>query len=234
MAQDNRRKFLSRSFVSYAILVLFVAVALSGLLLFFLPIRTLSGPTAFLGIPLSRWSDIHIVSSLLFIVFGIWHIVLNFKALVCYIRKGASCELTIKRDVVFAILLICLILTLTGLRVPPFSYIADFSRKVRSSSVSKPNEPTPSPSQDVNALNLTPASENEGPVICQGKEGCGRGEQTGRLTLAQFCELFGLDLNDSIEKLKAQGIEATPESFMRHLADKAGVFPYDMAIYLSK
>ncbi|NDV18856.1 DUF4405 domain-containing protein [Pseudodesulfovibrio sp. JC047] len=54
---------------------------------------------------------------------------------------------------------------------------------------------------------------------------------TGKFTIATVCATYGLDVHDVLAKLKAAGMDATPESSFKALAAKHGGSPKD--IYLS-
>lgn len=53
----------------------------------------------------------------------------------------------------------------------------------------------------------------------------GPGQGIGRMTLAQYCDQMNLDKEIAIQKLKAAGIEASPQMMIREIADALGVHP---------
>jgi hypothetical protein len=55
--------------------------------------------------------------------------------------------------------------------------------------------------------------------------GGGGGSGFGRMTLKQYCEQAGLDVDAAVRKLAENGYRATPETTMRAIADSAGVRP---------
>ena len=55
--------------------------------------------------------------------------------------------------------------------------------------------------------------------------GGGGGSGFGRMTLRQYCEQAGLDVDTAVRKLSDSGYKASPESTMRAIADSAGVRP---------
>jgi hypothetical protein len=86
------------------------------------------------------------------------------------------------------------------------------------------------------ASGITPAELYN---IALGKTGTGRGNGGGggglgaprggggfgRLTLKQYCQQSGLDVDTAVRKLKDKGYQAAPETTMRAIADSAGVHP---------
>jgi len=57
------------------------------------------------------------------------------------------------------------------------------------------------------------------------QSGEGRGGGFGRLTLKQYCEQIGLDVDTAVQKLKNKGFQAAPETTIRAIADSADVYP---------
>jgi uncharacterized membrane protein YgcG len=65
----------------------------------------------------------------------------------------------------------------------------------------------------------------------EGRGGLGAGRQggggfgIGRLTLRQYCEQEGLDVETAVAKLKENNVEANPDTTIREIADNAGLHP---------
>jgi len=87
------------------------------------------------------------------------------------------------------------------------------------------------------ANNTTPARLYEiavGEVHSGGQRGGtggpsgGAGGGFGRMTLTQYCQQAGLDVNTAVESLKKAGFDARPESTIREIADSAGVHPSEI------
>jgi hypothetical protein len=53
----------------------------------------------------------------------------------------------------------------------------------------------------------------------------GGGSGFGRMTLKQYCDQAGLDVDAAVRKLKDSGYQASPDTTMRAIADSAGVRP---------
>ena len=58
-----------------------------------------------------------------------------------------------------------------------------------------------------------------------GQRGEGGGSGFGRLTLKQYCQQAGLDVDTAVRKLNDSGYKASPDMTMRAIADSAGVQP---------
>jgi len=50
----------------------------------------------------------------------------------------------------------------------------------------------------------------------------------GQLTLQQYCDRIELDINETIEKLRNEGIQARPDMLLRDIADGAGIHASDI------
>jgi hypothetical protein len=77
-----------RRLVSLTALVSFIVLALTGLMLFFSPqgrVAYWSGWTV-LGLSKEQYGDLHTTFMVLFLVAGVWHIVLNWKPIVNYLK----------------------------------------------------------------------------------------------------------------------------------------------------
>ncbi|WP_319541920.1 DUF4405 domain-containing protein [uncultured Pseudodesulfovibrio sp.] len=55
---------------------------------------------------------------------------------------------------------------------------------------------------------------------------------TGKLKVADICKTYGLDVEDVLAKLKAAGMDATPESSFKSLADQYGGTPKDVYLII--
>ena len=134
--------FNSRSLISLLTAFSFLIMSISGLVLFFVPPGRIAHwiDWRFLGLTKSHWGDLHITTSLLFILAGLWHIVNNWRALLNHFRDRASRALVIKRELVLAAVLTVFITvgTLTGL--PPITAILDLNNWAKNAWVSGPQD----------------------------------------------------------------------------------------------
>ena len=56
----------------------------------------------------------------------------------------------------------------------------------------------------------------------------GRGRGFGRMTLKEYCDEMGLNVNTAVKKLKDAGFKADPDMTMRAIADIAGTHPSEI------
>ena len=84
---------MSRKFVSFTVLFSFLILLATSVVLYVIPGGGNPGPWSFWGLPRNQWTDLHIVSGFLFLIFGIWHMILNWRGLAGGFRKIASAGL---------------------------------------------------------------------------------------------------------------------------------------------
>jgi hypothetical protein len=122
-----------RRIISLTVFLAFIFLALSGIALFLSPqgrVAYWAGWT-FFGLTKDHYSAIHTTFMVLFLVTGIWHIVLNWRPIVGYL-KNRSKELRIvtpESTVALVLALLFLVGPLTGL--PPFQQFLDAGEEIK-------------------------------------------------------------------------------------------------------
>lgn len=124
----------TRRLVSFTALTSFVLLALTGIMLFFSPqgrIAYWSG-WKMLGLSREQYVALHTTFMVLFLVVGIWHIVLNWKPIVNYLKDRAKKVrlLTPELSVALALAALFFVGTLAGLF--PFQQFLQLSDAVKS------------------------------------------------------------------------------------------------------
>jgi hypothetical protein len=115
----TRRLISWISFCSFAIL------GFTGLVLYFTPTGRIANwaDWRFLALSKEDWGAIHIMVSMLFLVSGIWHVVLNWKPLVNYIRDSSRKVSFVKAEFVVSLVITLAFCLGAYLHVPPFGSI---------------------------------------------------------------------------------------------------------------
>lgn len=131
-----------RGFISLLTALSFLIMTISGVILFITP----QGRVAywldwtFLGISKGQWGDMHITTSLLFALAGLWHTWLNWKALLSYFRDKVNKALALKKELAIAAL-ITLFCTVGGIyKTPPLSYILTLNDYFKESWIKGPED----------------------------------------------------------------------------------------------
>jgi hypothetical protein len=123
------RKINKRGLTSFFTLFGFIIMSITGLVLYVVP----EGRVAFwiiwklLGLTKTEWGNIHILSSLLFIVAGAFHTYFNWKPLMNYFKDKVNKGLNLRRELVISSLLSVVIVVGSIWPFPPLSYLLDFN-----------------------------------------------------------------------------------------------------------
>lgn len=142
MSDEQTSHLHLRGFISLLTALSFLIMTVSGVILFITP----QGRVAywldwtFMGISKGQWGDMHITTSLLFAVAGLWHTWLNWKALLSYFRDKVNKALALKKELAIAAL-ITIFCTVGGIyKTPPLSYVLDFNEYFKESWIKTPED----------------------------------------------------------------------------------------------
>jgi len=122
----------------------FVVMSLSGILLFIVPQGRIAEWTDWhmLGLTKTQWGDIHITTSLMFLISGAFHIWLNWRTLVNYFTAKRESGLMMRREMAIAGLVTALFLAGAVYQVPPLSYVLTLNNTIKQAwIVDKDHEP---------------------------------------------------------------------------------------------
>ncbi len=142
MADQQTRRLHLRGFISLLTALSFLIMTVSGVILFITPQGRIAYwlDWTFMGISKTQWGDMHITTSLLFALAGLWHTWLNWRALVSYFQDKVSKALALKAELAVAAV-ITVFCTIGGIyKTPPLSYILDFNEYLKESWVKTPED----------------------------------------------------------------------------------------------
>ena len=124
-----------RGFTSVMSMLCFVALTISGFLLFFMPPGRVANFEDFrlAGLGKAQWQVLHISFSLLFLVFGVLHLILNWRAMVNYFRKRSERRLGLNWQWVLPVLICAAVVWGATTGAWPFSQIEQWRREVKAS-----------------------------------------------------------------------------------------------------
>lgn len=226
--KKSRRTWKWRNVVSFYLLFATIVLLISGIALYVAPPGRVAHATGwrFLGFNKEQWKAIHTLLGYIGTVFAVWHLILNWKALLNYLRDRVRRVYRLKAEFVVALLLTVIVWAGAALDLPPFDIVMDWGEEFsnmweRSATVSE----TPVEEQEVEESNTavpadTSVEEHEGEY---GKW------KWGQLTVEELCEQQGIPLADGLVRLEAYGLAADPTSRIRQLADASGYAPSDVA-----
>jgi len=119
--------FQTRAFISMLTAFTFVAMAVSGGVLFFTPSCRIARDADWIvwGLSKEQWLSIHLSMSLVFAFAALWHVYYNFSVIVCYLSRKTQQALQLRLEWLVA-LLICLALAVGAARgVRPFNVLTE-------------------------------------------------------------------------------------------------------------
>jgi len=114
-------------------------MAVTGLVLYIVP----EGRVAYwiiwklAGMTRTQWSDIHILSSLLFVVAGGFHIYFNWNTLMFYLHDKVAWSIRLQKELVISSLVALWIVLSAMFYLPPLSYLLDLNAHIKSAWVTK-------------------------------------------------------------------------------------------------
>lgn len=210
MENQAKKVFQFRAFISLLTAFSFLLSVLSGIALFLAPSGRIANRIGwtFWGIDKHQWGDLHTWLCLLFTVACLFHIVLNFRPIINYLKIFGSRMYRIRFEWLIALAVCVLIFAGTLYQWKPFSRLFDLRDRIQQ----RWDQPAEA------ALSVP---DNTGSGGGQG----GQGRGLGQLTLRQVCEQNGLDPAQAVQRLHVEGITAEPEMTMRQIADLHDLHP---------
>lgn len=142
MLDQQTRRLHLRGFISLLTALSFLIMTVSGIVLFITPQGRVAYwlDWSFLGITKTQWGDMHITTSLLFALAGLWHTWLNWRALVSYFQDKVSKALALKAELAVAAV-ITIFCTIGGIyKAPPLSYLLELNDFIKGSWVKTPED----------------------------------------------------------------------------------------------
>lgn len=129
------RALHTRGLTAFFVMFGFLVMSVTGLVLYVVPAGRVAYWTNWMLIDLTKtdWSNIHILSSILFIVAGAVHTYLNWRSLLNYMRNKASHTVKLGRELVISSTVTLLLIVSAVYTLPPLSYLIDFSEFARES-----------------------------------------------------------------------------------------------------
>lgn len=127
-------KFSWRAFISFGLTFSFLAITITGIVLYFAPAGRIAHwiNWKFWALDKDQWQAIHITFSLMFIVLSVFHLFsINWKSFLSYIKKKSQAGLNKRKEIIFSVLLTVVFFFGTLFAIPPFSSVLDFSEYLK-------------------------------------------------------------------------------------------------------
>ncbi len=138
----QKRSMHLRGFISLLTALSFLIMTVSGIILFITPQGRIAYwlDWSFWGLSKTQWGDMHITTSLLFALAGLWHTWLNWRALVSYFQDKVKKTMALKIELIAAAV-ITIFCTVGGIyKTPPLSYILELNDLIKGTWVKTPED----------------------------------------------------------------------------------------------
>jgi hypothetical protein len=267
-------RFSFKTFTSFLLVLTFLALTVSGIMLFLSPPGRIAHWTnwTLFGLGKEEWGAVHILMALVFLTGSLFHLLkFNWKVFLHYLKTKQR-GFRYLRELAVSIGLFGLVLVGTLMQVPPFSSVIALHEEAKAYWEGESESP-PIPhmelmtlrevasnlsltqeqlSDGLTKLGLKSIDENQtlseiaeaaqfsphevygllqkslGDSHGVGSGALKPGRGMGRRTLAEISMEMEIAVDQAIEKLKANGIEANPDSRLRDLASEAGRSPHEL------
>ena len=189
-------RFHWKVFVSFYVVFSFLALAVSGLVLYVAPPGRIANWSVWRLLLLSKaqWQAVHTIVALAFLVAAGFHVYFNWKVLVAYLRSKLQAGIRMKRELAAASLTGAAILAVSITGMPPFGTVMDIGEEIKNSWSTATNEP-PVPHAEL-------------------------------MTVQKLSETVKIPSEKALAKLEKQGIKvAQPTMTVQQIADKNKLTP---------
>jgi hypothetical protein len=137
------RRFDGRGLAVFLVTLSFVVMLASGAALFIAPTGRIANDVGWTFLWLSRdaWQSLHVAFSVIFVTFGLAHLVANACSLIRHLRDRVSRRLVVTREAGIALLLTIVLMATSVLALPPSSLLHDLNQFFRTAYWSESGPP---------------------------------------------------------------------------------------------
>jgi hypothetical protein len=189
-------KFHFKVFVSFYVVFSFLALAVSGIVLYVSPPGRIANWSVWRLLLLSKaqWQAVHTIVALAFLVAAGFHVYFNWQVLVAYVKSKLRAGIRMKRELAAASLAGAAILAVSITGVPPFGTVMDVGEDIKNSWSTMSSEP-PIPHAEL-------------------------------MTVARLSETVRIPAEKAVANLEKQGITvAQPTMTVQQIADEHKLTP---------
>ena len=220
-------KFHWKVFVSFYVVFSFLALAMSGLVLYVAPPGRIANWSVWRLLLLSKaqWQAVHTIVALAFLVAAGFHIYFNWKVLVAYVKSKLQAGIRMKRELAAASLTGAAILAASITGIPPFGTVMDVGEDIKNSWSTTASEP-PIPHAEfmtVAKLSETVKIPTEKAVANLEKQGITAAQPT--MTVQQIADENKLTPQQVYQKIQSDDGVAQPTMTVQQIANENKLTP---------
>ncbi len=206
--------FKLRPFISFTTTLSFMHLIITSVVLYIVPPGRFANWSNWklFGISKGGWEAQHTIVGFIFIIASIIHLIINWKVFISYIRSKLHKAINRTWEMLAAVLFIVLLSLGSQFNWVPFSSIMNLGETLSNSWEQK------TLSEDTND-NAEVTISSQDTVAVEGEEhDSGVGEGMGRKDLKSVIAENGIDVSTAISRLKAKGIDTSPDIIMKDLS----------------
>lgn len=238
------RRFRGRNFTSLLAAFFFLALFVSGVVLYVAPKGRVAHWTGWrlLGLEKDQWQSVHVNASLIFLVIMVFHLVVNWRPFWTYCRSRLQKRIRISRELTATLVLGVFAIVAAIIGLPPFGTIMEAEKEIKAAWEHEVNRAPVPHAEDLYLEDY--AEPRDGSMGRRWRRGTGRGADRGErrrteqiwgqrrglghATVDELAARAGIGVDRAIEILGRRGITATRGDNVRALAGKHRLLPNDL------
>ncbi|GAB6182919.1 DUF4405 domain-containing protein [Thermodesulfovibrio hydrogeniphilus] len=200
------KKINWRAFISQLTTWSFIAITISGVILYIVPHTRIANwiDLRLLWLTKAQWQSIHILTCFLFLIAASFHIYYNWNALKNYLLKKVSITKTFKKEFILSFLIFLFVIISSIYNIPPLKYIIDLNEYIKNSWGKSAEYEPPFPYAD-------------------------------QMSLRDFTKKMKMDLNIAMDELKSKGVVVEKETeTLREIARRNNTTPMQIYALIKK
>lgn len=187
-------KFIFKKAVSLTLALSFLIMSYTGIMLFLAPKGKIAYWTdwTLLGLSKTQYTDLHITSMFVLLVFAIWHIYYNWKPLTSYLKNSLHRITPLKKEFLFALVLNLFFVGGTLLHFAPMQSIVDLNAAIKDYWERQKGAPPFGHAEEARLSALAPMSGTDVPMALKRLRAKGMTVESAEQTLQQIAARNGV------------------------------------------
>jgi len=187
-------KFTFKKAVSLTLALSFLVMSYTGIMLFVTPKGKIAYWTdwTLLGLSKTQYTDLHVTSMFVLLVFGVWHIYYNWKPLTSYLKNSLHRITPLKKEFLFAFALNLFVVVGTLLHVTPMQSIVDLNSAIKNYWERQNGAPPFGHAEEATLAMLAPVSGTNAPAAMKRLRTEGIAVENAEQTLQQIADHNGI------------------------------------------
>ncbi len=235
MKTKKNNNFNSRQFVSVLLSFIFIALILSGIILFLVPSGRIAHADHWqiMGLSKDDWADVHLVFSLFFLIGIVFHVIYNFSCFLHYFKSHITKKLAFRKEWVLAFLGFALILLLSLSTVWPFGNLQTwrdyFRQEYWENSATQSAKGRHQANIETGKRQHEQASLQNETHHSEAEHEAHQGKGFGRMSMNDALKEAGVSYTLAEERLKTAGYtEFSKDESLRKISARKGQTPHEL------